>query len=55
MGKLHGKMAVITGGTTGIGLASANLFVKARTVRRRRPGAGLIDGHPKRDEMFLDF
>ena len=31
MGKLQGKVAVITGDTTGIGLASATLFVKENT------------------------
>jgi NAD(P)-dependent dehydrogenase (short-subunit alcohol dehydrogenase family) len=28
MGKLQGKVVVITGGSAGIGLAAANLFVK---------------------------
>ena len=32
MRKLDGKIAVITGGSSGIGLATAKVFVKARVA-----------------------
>jgi NAD(P)-dependent dehydrogenase (short-subunit alcohol dehydrogenase family) len=31
VGKLEGKIALVTGGTSGIGLATAKRFVKARS------------------------
>ncbi|CAM5722935.1 Glucose 1-dehydrogenase [Streptomyces violaceorubidus] len=53
MGKLDGKVAVITGGTTGMALAGAKLFVKReRTSSSRaaagRPGRGREADRPQR-------
>ena len=38
MGKLEGKMAVITGGSTGMALAGAKLFVEKELTSSSRPG-----------------
>ena len=53
MGRLTDKVAVITGGTSGIGLSSVELFVEegARVVVgevREGPGAALQDRYPSR-------
>ena len=40
MGKLEGKIAVVTGGNSGIGLATAEAFVDRRGPLTLQPQAG---------------